>query len=136
MYQFDEPWDSEANKKLIPLIPDMLKHPDDIRDGMASYFVAVGDRTIFSGEEGIELGNIEDGTSKTLMVLEAKRDIPWTKPEDVSDDAKPKELGWHPGIFHACRADGSVMTYSQDIDEGALRLLLDRADGVPLPPGF
>jgi len=135
MYRFDEPWDSEANKKLIPLIPDTYKHPDDIREGMASYFVAVGDRTIFSGDEGIEIGNIEDGTSKTLMVLEAKRDIPWTKPEDVTDDVKPKELGWQPGSFNACRADGSVKTYSHEMDEGILGLLLDRADGAPIPPG-
>lgn len=135
-YRFDEPWDSEANKQLVPLIPTIYKHPDDIREGMASYFVAVGDRTIFSDEVGIDLRDIQDGTSKTLLVLEAKRDIPWTKPEDVSDDVKPKELGWHPGIFNASRADGSVQTYNQELDQDVFELLLDRADGTPIPQGL
>ena len=43
----------------------------------------------------MKIRDITDGTSNTLMIVEAKRNIPWTKPEDLSfDPDKPvPELG-------------------------------------------
>ena len=132
-YQFDEPWDSPANKQLVSQIPNVYRHPSDSRKGMASYFVAVGDGTIFSEEDGIRINDIKDGTSKTLMVLEARRDIPWTQPEDIPETVKPNELGWSPGKFNASRADGSVQTYSHTLEPKILSLLLNKADGQRIP---
>lgn len=131
-YRFEEPWDSPANQKLIPAIPSVLRHPEDSRKGMASYFVPVGENTIFSGDE-IGIDKIKDGAANTLMVLEAKRDIPWTKPEDIPEAVKPIDLGWRREFFHAARADGSVTTYASQIDEQAFELLLHKSDGKPLP---
>ena len=50
-----------------------------------------------------------------ILLVEAKREIPWTKPEDIEIDEVPtKQLGgWHAGdIFIAGFADGSVFVPS------------------------
>jgi hypothetical protein len=62
------------------------------------------------------------------MLVEAKRDIPWTKPEDIDyDPAKPlPQLGGHfPGGFIAGFADGSVRWIAAQTPADAVRALLD-----------
>ena len=57
--------------------------------------------------------------SNTLMLVEAKRDIPWTKPEDIpydKDKLLPKLGGHYPDIFLAALCDGSVRAIHQSID--------------------
>jgi len=34
------------------------------------------------------IANITDGSSNTILVVEANRDIPWTKPEDLPFNPK------------------------------------------------
>ena len=53
------------------------------------------------------------GLSNTIMVVEAKEAVPWTKPDDLPFDpaADPSLFGaasTHPGGFNALMADGSV----------------------------
>ncbi len=64
--------------------------------------------------------------------MEAKREIPWTKPEDVPfDPEKPlHELGgFSAGGFHAALADGSVRFLPDSMDENMLRAAIRKADG-------
>ena len=82
---------------------------------------------------------ITDGTSNTILVVEAERDIPWTKPEDIAyDPDKPlPKFGGRPlpaGIsgangFLASFADGSVRFISDTTDEVTLRALITKAGG-------
>jgi hypothetical protein len=128
----DEPWDSEANKKVLEQMPVVFRHPKAANAKDASYFALTGETTIFSDNKGTGFAQIPDGTSNTIALVEAQRPIPWTKPEDIAyDPAKPlpKFGGYEPGIFVAALADGSVRNIAQNVDEKLLRALITKAGG-------
>ncbi len=129
-YKFDEPWDSANNKQVLAKMPAVFRDPNDPPDSISSsYYGLVGPSTIFFGKEGVPIAQITDGTSNTIMFVEAKRDIPWTKPEDIpyaADKPLPKLGGHYADIFVAAMCDGSVRAYSQKIDQQLLRALITR----------
>ncbi len=145
-YRFEEPWDSEANKRILDQMPDVYRDPNEPAGSTnSSYFVLTGPEAIFYNEKGTSFREIVDGTSFTLLIVEAKRDIPWTKPEDipVSKDKELPELGGHyEGMFLAASADGYVRAYSSSIDPATLWKMITRAGrevfdppADPLKPG-
>ena len=175
-YRKDEPWDSEANKQVLARMPAVFRHPaDDREEPFASYFAVVaenaeksigrlGGPTAWLAEgppgEGGRIADARDGTVNTIMAVESKRPVPWTKPEDVTYDAaadlmpqgSPKEPtaawrdglglgGFTPGLFQVAFVDGSVWTIAEAIDPGVLRAMLTRRGGeivdrdtLPAPP--
>jgi prepilin-type processing-associated H-X9-DG protein len=145
-YNFNEPWDSAANRKLIDKKPATYGHPSD-ESGHTAYFVVTGEPTLFPpGNPGVKLSDVVDGLSNTLMVVEAKRDVPWTKPEDIEyDPAKPMPEfgGFTNDGFNAGFADGSVKFLKETINPIVLRALFTRNGGEvvsadalsPPPPG-
>ena len=156
-YHFDEPWDSEANKGVLAQMPLFFRNNvDDPKSTNSSYFVLTSEKlleetpapgegasapeggfqTAFSAKNGMPFTQILDGTSNTLAMVEAKRDIPWTKPEDILfDPAKdpPKLGGYFKEGFNAALCDGSVRFIDQRIDSKVLKLLITPQDGTPLP---
>ena len=131
-YRFDEPWDSDANRALIAKMPAVFRNPMDNRaNGFTSFFAPVGERTILGAvDKGRKPSDIVDGASQTLMFVEAKRDIAWTQPEDVSVTVPPEQLGgWHGGIFVVAWADGSINVMPNSMDRHVFRQMLDIADG-------
>ncbi|MGQ0635883.1 MAG: DUF1559 family PulG-like putative transporter [Planctomycetaceae bacterium] len=133
-YKFDEPWDSPANKKVLDKMPAPFRDPNDPQGSTnASYFVLTGEGTVFPDGDGTKLRDILDGTSNTLLVVEVKQDIPWTKPEDIpyaADKPVPKLGGQYDFGFFAVLCDGSVRGFSK-LDEQFLRNLIQRNDGNP-----
>ena len=131
-YHLDEPWDSENNKKVLEKMPAVFRHPaaENLTD--SCYYVLTGDTTLFPGTKGVDFPEVRDGTSNTIALVEAKRSIPWTKPEDIPyDPAKqlPKLGGFEPGVFLAAWADGSTHRLPATINETTLRALITRAGG-------
>ncbi|MGE0374571.1 MAG: DUF1559 domain-containing protein [Planctomycetaceae bacterium] len=138
LYNFDEPWDSEHNLKIAAQVPAVFRSPnDDSGSTNAAYYVLVGENTAVGDKpepdgnptKGNALSTFTDGTSNTILVVEAKRDIPWTKPEDIpySADADLPQLGgWTDRGFLAGLADGSVRFISENIGEKTLRALITR----------
>ena len=127
-YKLDEPWDSPANRVALASVPKIFMSPSEERAGTASYFVLTGPKTMFSGKDGMKISDITGGTSNTIMFVEAKRDIPWGKPEDIDyDPAKPlPKLGGHfPGGFCAAFADGSVRWIADQAPADVIRALID-----------
>ena len=66
----------------------------------------------------------------------AKRDVPWTKPEEIEFDPQKsvvKHLRFANNVCNVGLADGSVRALPSKIAEDVLRLLIQRDDGQPIP---
>ena len=134
-FHLDEPWDSEHNKKLIPLMPQTFKAPGSKTEpGKTNYLAVRGENTIFSGKDPIGIRDISDGTSVTIMTVEVNDGsaVVWTAPDDFQPDAaNPFKglVGLRRGGFQAGFGDGSVHFISQSIDPDILRALFTRNGG-------
>ena len=136
-FHLDEPWDSEHNKQFIKQVPPVFvspNHEDLAKEGKTVFLVPTGEGTIFEGNEGRKIQEITDGTSNTIMAVEAHRDaaVIWTKPDELVIDFKNplKGLkGARLGGFHALFADGSVRFISDNINIETLKALFTRAGG-------
>ena len=139
-YRLDQSWDSEANLAVLRKMPALFRSPEDAPTSTnSSYFALTGSDTVFDGNDGTQLEDIEDGTSNTLLFAEAKRAVPWTKPEDIIYDANqpiPNLGGWQADVFLITLCDGSVhpVRNSEWVDKTFLRPWIEKSDGqVPLP---
>ncbi|HEV8001931.1 MAG TPA: DUF1559 domain-containing protein [Planctomycetaceae bacterium] len=136
-YDQNQPWDSEHNKKLLSKMPavfrgDWRRNNDDQESTNSSYYVFVGRGTVFEGPTGVKISDITDGTSNTLLIVQAKRDIPWTKPEDIPfDPDKPVSefRGFAPDHFAGVFADGAVLSTQRYRVKNQLKSLIMRNDG-------
>ncbi len=136
-FHLDEPWDSEHNKTLIEKIPPTLICPGQealAKEGKTVYLVPTGEGAAFEGKEGLAIRNFLDGTSNTILAVEAHADaaVIWTKPDDLVLDFKNPLKGLQSartGGFHALFADGAVRFISDNIDVETLKNLFTRAGG-------
>jgi RNA polymerase sigma factor (sigma-70 family) len=133
-FKLDEPWDSEHNKKLIDKMPQIYAPVSaTTKNPFETFYQAfAGKGTVFEPGEKITFASIPDGTSNTLMIVEAGDSVPWTKPEDLPfDPSKPlPKLGAEfPDVFLAALCDGSVREISKNIDPNLLKLLIIRNSG-------
>jgi prepilin-type processing-associated H-X9-DG protein len=145
-FHLDEAWDSPSNKPLADRMPRVFQCPSgDLSQGLTTYECIVDPRSMFTGEPtGVPFSSVIDGTSRTLLVVERKSPVPWTKPSHLSLASSEPVLGMgskHPGGFNAVMADGSAnfrKTEGNDaISPQDLRALVTR-DGheefaAPLP---
>jgi hypothetical protein len=135
-YRLTEPWDSDHNKKLLAKMPDVFRSPvEPPGTTNSSYYVLVGKETVFPMGEGVKFQDITDGMSNTIMIVESKRDIPWTKPDDIAyspDQPLPPLGGYHDGIISVAFADGSAQVVQQQTDQTTLRRMIEKADGQPV----
>ncbi|HQR44297.1 MAG TPA: DUF1559 domain-containing protein [Gemmatales bacterium] len=142
-FKFNEPWDSEHNKKLIEKMPKVYHHPfaKDVPAFHTFYQVFYSKKgtkpaAVIMDEGRITLGmlTVQDGTSNTFLVTDASAEaVPWTKPADLFfdwDQPLPK-MSTHRDDPYArvgfC--DGSVRQFKTDGDVKMLKRLISRNDG-------
>lgn len=147
-YNFDEPWDSPNNLRVAEQMPQVFRCPSAPDAGPGSnvthYVVVLGKETDsgyetpFLGNKWLSFADIRDGTSNTLMLVEATQAVPWTQPDaDLHYDSMtfqinggPRSIGSaHPTGANVAFLDGSVKFLSDELDAQTLRLLLQPADG-------
>jgi RNA polymerase sigma-70 factor (ECF subfamily) len=135
-FRRNEPWDSEHNRKLLAKMPAVYAPPGQKAGDRTYYQAIVGSGAVWEPRRQLQWpGGIPDGTSNTILLVEAAAPVPWTKPEDlpfVPDQALPRFGGLFGGDFHALFADGVVKLLSAKADEEQLRLAITPADGNPI----
>jgi hypothetical protein len=135
-FKLDEPWDSPHNKKLIARMPPLYASPlsKASKDGKTTYLALTGKGSMFDGDKGLRLTDVTDGTSNTLMVVEANdtKAVYWTQPEDFPIDTKEPLAGLvnrEMKGFLALFTDASVRVIPATIRLLTLRALFTRNGG-------
>jgi hypothetical protein len=145
-FKLNEPWDSPHNKQLLERTPSSLAGGAD--PGFTCCQVFVGPGTAFE-RDGLTFKDLKkdfpDGLDNTIFVVEAKEQVPWSKPVDLTydPDGPLPELGGHftyshrflncrfgerPG-FMAAFGDGSGTFILSGNDEKVIRALITRNGG-------
>jgi hypothetical protein len=139
-FKLDEPWDGPHNKPLLAEMPDVFACPGAPGLSLLTtthYQGIVGPGATFDGRFALRMADILDGASNTLMVAEAKRAVPWTKPADLPfgpGEPPPAVGGGHPGGFIALMADASVRSFTDTMTRPTLNALITPNGGEVLSP--
>ena len=145
-FHYDEPWDSAANRKLWKDSPKLFqctsaKHVAD--DCTTDYVMVVGPHTLSDGPHSRKFGDITDGFSNTIMLVEvADSGINWAEPKDLEFDKmdfkingqKPCVGSHHGGGANVALCDASVRFLSDTFPAETLKaaLTIDGGEKVNL----
>jgi hypothetical protein len=140
-FKLDEPWDSSHNMPLLEQMPPIYQTPPSTARRIPPHHtichVFTGPGTAFEGPQGHKLSiDFPDGRSNTILIAEAGKPVPWTKPENLVYDPSgplPELRGVFDDRFRAALADGSVRDFRNDLPEAALRAFITRNGGEQIP---
>lgn len=136
-YNPDQSWDGADNQGILERIPRSFRPPGESDSHDTAVFLMTGPAAASSVRATISLNQMRD-PGRTLMLVEAKRDVPWTKPEDIEYSTfkpVPEFGGFLDGAFLAATFDGAVHRIEQTVAEQDVRALitLDATDTFTIP---
>ena len=136
-YRFDEPWDGPNNSKLHKEIVEVFccpSRPKQQPRTETSYVAVVGPRTAWPGTKAVQLSDVIDGTSNTILVTEVTNSgIHWMEPRDLHVNQMPMAVNAergqgisspHPNVALAVYADGHTQQITKNTPTEILRALL------------
>jgi hypothetical protein len=129
-----KPWDDPANAEAFQAEPYGYSCPSaNCPKGQTTYLAVAAPNSAFGPVRSRSLKEITDGTSETLMVIEAAPSdaVHWMAPQDADETlllsygAKTKDA--HTGGRHALLADGAVRFLSNNLPATTLQALISAA---------
>jgi hypothetical protein len=139
-FKQDEPWDSEHNKKFIEKMPKIFEIDGvTAKPGYTHYRTFVGASASWAFDRPARIpASFPDGTSNTVIMVQAAEPVVWTKPDELPFDGKQAVkplLLFRDGRTVVGLADGSARIVRDTVTEAIWKLLIDPADGQPIPDG-
>ena len=133
-FHLDEPWDSAHNRPLADVVVEIFSSPENpAKNGKTRYLALAGEETIFRGSKKMTFAGVRDGSSNTIMFVEAapQEAVAWTRPKDIEFDAKRPFNGLKSldGQFAVTFVDAHSRWLSLDIGEDTMRALATRNGG-------
>lgn len=149
-FKLDESWDGPHNSKFLSKMPKIYEPlgPQPKKDGHTYLQYVTGPGTLFPTPDSFFMKSIprsfRDGTSNTIVFVEAAEPVPWTKPADFSIDVTnvlegnvPKLGAMSPDGFFAALGDGSVRFVDRrNVSDRTIRMAFNPADGMPMGPDW
>ncbi|MEL6104460.1 MAG: protein kinase [Planctomycetota bacterium] len=131
-YRSDEPWDGPNNRKLLTQMPECYRSPlsgDELPIGHTNYLGFANDDSALGAGQGetLRLEDVLDVPGETLLVVDAKKSVPWTKPEDL-EEVLAEDLR---SPLLMVMADGSVRQL-ETLDVELVKKLTTRNGGEPV----
>ncbi len=125
-YSMDEPWDGPNNRLLADEISSVFECYSHSRQehekNYTNYCLVTGKGTLFEADETRDFGEIKDGSSNTVILVEVNHgDIQWMEPRDLTVDeavnvferaSSDDQVNHHAGIQNVTFADGSTQSLS------------------------
>jgi hypothetical protein len=144
-FKLDEPWDSPHNEQFLKTTPEPFRERAD--PGLTHFQVMTGPGTAFERPGLTWKKDFPDGLENTLLVVEARDPVPWSKPADLVYDpngplpafsSRYKHRQYWRGFETSCKsifvagfADGSCRLIPIDMDEKIVRTMITRNGGEP-----
>ncbi|MCA9022278.1 MAG: DUF1559 domain-containing protein, partial [Planctomycetaceae bacterium] len=138
LFRQDEPWDSEYNRQLIPLMPSFYQAPgSSAGQGKTNLLGVKGKGCIFFGKDEVRPRNVTDGLNNTAMVVVVPDElaIEWTRPDDWEYSGEENIKGlFDTGskAFWSIFADGSVRSISGQNSLSDISPIFTIQDGKPV----
>jgi hypothetical protein len=148
-YDASQPWDATANLPAAQTEVEVYSCPavgyprDEQNRWLSPFALVTGPGTIFPNGAALRIKDITDGTSSTILAVEAVGlHIVWTEPRDFDVSRDPigfnlpgSALGqspgllssYHPRLANLLMADGRVMVVGSNIDPTISRALTTAA---------
>jgi hypothetical protein len=146
-FKLDEPWDSAHNKPLLAKIPPVYLHTEadtDAAAGLTHYQVFTNPAQpeanrsyqfappfILDPKFKLSLQELskEDGTSNTILLAEARRSVPWSKPEDLLVEHDSAAL---PTVGAAAKGDDFFAVFCDGAVQLVRRMQGEKDPGIML----
>jgi Protein of unknown function (DUF1559) len=133
-FKLDEAWDSPHNKPLAAQLPMCYRMAALQAAGYTTVLAPSGKDTVLGSKDVVSFGNIVDGTSNTVFLVEVKPEnaVPWTKPQDYDYDPKNPLAGIlvdADGKFAIGIGDGSARMIGNNLPVEMYDYLFRKSDG-------
>lgn len=133
-----EPWDSQFNRQFHNQMPRVFEVPYAAAPAGQTFLQGFsGPGTPFPGKQGIRYpAAFTDGTSNTVLIVEANQAVPWMAPRDIAYSAQVSpllQIGHHlAGGTLVGMADGSVRMVPRTVSEATWRAVITPSGGEVL----